>query len=663
MAVRKTTYNAADIQVLEGLEPVRKRPAMYIGGTDTTGYHHLLWEILDNSVDEVINGYAARIEVTLHKDGKTVTVTDDGRGIPVDVMPKYKKPALEVILTTLHSGGKFDQGTYIHSGGLHGVGSSVVNALSSSLIARVKRDGKHYLQTFSRGLATSKLKSEGNARGTGTSMEFTPDVEIFGLKARFDAEMIRDRLEAKSYLHRGMTVVFRDQTKSPAAEDSYQHDGGISEDLAKVVAQRGKNTVPAAQGGEIPAVPPVAPLAIPPGALFYKTSDGEVRLEVALVWTESTDEHLRSYVNGIPTPNGGTHEAGLRSGVVKAVRNYLETHGLAPKGVTLTAEDIREGICAILSSYVVEPQFQGQTKGRLNNPETAAQVDSVVRPALEKWLNENQTVAEPVVARIILAARAREASRAAVQQITRKTAISHRLNLPGKLADCASTNPAESELFIVEGDSAGGSAKQGRDRRTQAILPLRGKVLNAEQASSEKVGQNKELQDIVSALGCGIGDDFKVANLRYGKVFLLMDADSDGHHISTLLLTFFYRHMRELIKQGHVFIAQPPLYKIEIGKETWWALDDTDRERILRDHAKGNAKPNIMRFKGLGEMTADELKSTTLDVKKRISLRVTITEENDLITEQTINDLLGKDVSARFKFIMERAGEVKELDV
>ena len=688
MAVRRTTYNAADIQVLEGLEPVRKRPAMYIGGTDTTGYHHLLWEILDNSVDEVINGYAARIEVTLHKDGQSVTVTDDGRGIPVDVMPKYKKPAIEVILTTLHSGGKFDQGNYIHSGGLHGVGSSVVNALSSSLIARVKRDGKHYTQTYSKGLATSKLKSEGNARGTGTSMEFTPDAEIFGLKARFDAEMIRDRLEAKSYLHRGMTVVFRDESKNPAVEDTYQHDGGISEYLAKVVAQRGKNTVPAAQrppapaapepaatteeglseettaqGGEIPTVPPVAPLAIPTGALFYKTSDGDVRLEVALVWTESTDEHLRSYVNGIPTPNGGTHEAGLRSGIVKAVRNYLETHGLAPKSVTLTAEDIREGICAILSSYVVDPQFQGQTKGRLNNPETAAQVDGVVRPALEKWLNENQTVAEPIVARIILAARAREASRAAVQQITRKTAISHRLNLPGKLSDCASTNPAESELFIVEGDSAGGSAKQGRDRRTQAILPLRGKVLNAEQASSEKVGQNKELQDIVSALGCGIGDDFKVANLRYGKVFLLMDADSDGHHISTLLLTFFYRHMRELIKQGHVFIAQPPLYKIEIGKETWWALDDTDRERILRDHAKGNAKPNITRFKGLGEMSADALKATTLDARKRISLRVTITQENDLITEQTINALLGKDVSARFKFIMERAAEVKELDV
>ncbi len=681
MAVRKTRYSAADIQVLEGLEPVRKRPAMYIGGTDATGYHHLLWELLDNSVDEVINGYASRIEVTLHKDGKTATVSDDGRGIPVDVMPKYKKSALEVILTTLHSGGKFEQGNYIHSGGLHGVGSSVVNALSSKLVARVKRDGKHHVQEYSKGVATSKLKAEGNARGTGTSVTFTPDAEIFGLKAKFDAALIRDRLEAKSYLHRGMVVVFRDETRSPAVEDTFQHDGGIAEYLAKVVAQRGKNTVPAAQrvppqgepapvvtteeglpedltaqGGEIPSVPPVAAMQIPAGALFYKQSEGEVKLEIALVWTEATDEHVRSYVNGIPTPNGGTHEGGLRSGIVKAVRNYIETHELAPKGVTLTAEDIREGIAVILSAYVVEPQFQGQTKGRLNNPETTAQVEGAVRPALEKWLNDNKTVAEPIVARIILAARAREASRAAAQQVTRKTAVSHRLNLPGKLADCASTNPAESELFIVEGDSAGGSAKQGRDRRTQAILPLRGKVLNAEQASSEKVGQNKELQDIVSALGCGLGPDFKAANLRYGKIFLLMDADSDGHHISTLLLTFFYRHMRELIKNGSVFIAQPPLYKIEIGKDTYWALDDADRERILKEHGKGNAKPNIMRFKGLGEMTADELKSTTLDPRRRISLRVTIPEEAALDTEKTINDLLGKDVSARFKFIMERAG-------
>src|SRR5438128_4140614 len=426
MAVRKTRYSAADIPVLGGLEPVRKRPAMYIGGVDPTGYHHLLWEIVDNSVDEVINGYASKVEVTLHKDGRTMTVSDDGRGIPVDMMPKFKKPAIEVILTTLHSGGKFEQGNYIHSGGLHGVGSSVVNALSSSLIARVKRDGKHFVQTFAKGLATSRLKTEGSARGTGTTITFTPDAEIFGLKARWDPALIRDRLEAKSYLHHGMTVVLRDETQSPAVEDTFQHDGGIAEYLAKVVAQRGKNTVPAAQrapppaapepgasteegvteavtgqGGEIPTVPPVAPLAIPPGALFYKTSEGEVRLEVALVWTEATDEHLRSYVNGIPTPQGGTHEAGLRGGIVKAVRNYIETHALAPKGVTLTAEDIREGIVAILSSYVVDPQFQGQTKGRLNNPETTAQEECVVRAALEKWLNDTKTVAEPISARII----------------------------------------------------------------------------------------------------------------------------------------------------------------------------------------------------------------------------------------------------------------------
>src|SRR5437016_7489418 len=637
-AVRKTSYSAADIQVLEGLEPVRKRPAMYIGGTDATGYHHLLWEILDNSVDEVINEYASRIEVTLHKDGKTVTVVDDGRGRPVDVMPKDKKPALEVILSALHSGGKFEQGNYIHSGGLHGVGASVVNALSSSLIARVKRDGKHHVQTYAKGLATSKLKTEGKARGTGTTVTYTPDAEVFGLKAKFDPDLIRDRLEAKSYLHRGMIVVFRDETQKPPREDTYQHDGGITEYLAKVVAQRGKNTVPAAQrspapgsreplvssedglpeteltaqGGEIPSVPPVAAMQIPPGALFYRQGEGDVRLEVALVWTEATDEHIRSYVNGIPTPNGGTHEAGLRSGIVKAVRNYIETHGLAPKGVTLTAEDIREGVCGILSSYVIDPQFQGQTKGRLNNPETAAQVEGVVRPALEKWLNDTKTVAEPIIARIILAARARDASRAAAQQVTRKTAVSHRLNLPGKLADCASTNPQESELFIVEGDSAGGSAKQGRDRRTQAILPLRGKVLNTEQASTSKVLGNKELQDIVSALGCGFGETFVENKLRYHKIILLMDADSDGHHISTLLLTFFYRHLPELVKRGYVYIAQPPLYRIDAGKNTHWALDDVQKEALLK-RLPANVKPDIQRFKGLGEMMPAVRKQPTPD--------------------------------------------------
>jgi len=640
---KKTTYDASSIQVLEGLEPVRKRPAMYIGGTDVTGYHHLLWEIVDNSVDEAINGYASQVDVTLHKDGKSVTVTDDGRGIPVDVMPKYKKPALEIILTTLHSGGKFEQGNYIHSGGLHGVGSSVVNALSRVLTAEVKLGGKRHVQTYGRGKATSKLKVVGNARGTGTTITFEPDPEIFGAKLRFDPTTISERLEAKSYLHKGMTVTFRDETASPATHATFKHDGGIAEYLGKVVQERGKPLVP------------------PQGGQFYQSRDNGVRLEVALSWTEATDESVRSYVNGIPTPNGGTHEAGFKSGIVKAVRNYIETHNLTPKGVTLTAEDIREGIVGILSTYVIDPQFQGQTKGRLNNPEVAAQVDNVVRPALEKWLNDNKTVAEAIIARIILAARAREASRAASQAVTRKSAVSHKLNLPGKLADCASTDPAESELFIVEGDSAGGSAKQGRDRRTQAILPLRGKVLNAEQASTDKVAGNKELQDIVSALGCGIGADVDLSKLRYGRVFLMMDADSDGHHIATLLLTFFYRHLRPLIQNGVVYIAQPPLYRIDIAKETYWALDETDRDRIIKEHVKGNAKPNIMRFKGLGEMSADDLKRTTLDPKNRMSLRVTI--ENELETDRVINDLLGKDVSARFNFIMERASDVKELDV
>ncbi|GAC1338022.1 MAG: DNA topoisomerase (ATP-hydrolyzing) subunit B [Myxococcales bacterium] len=689
---KKTSYTASDIQVLEGLEPVRKRPAMYIGGTDASGYHHLLWEILDNSVDEVINGYAKTVAVTLHKDGRTATVSDDGRGIPVDVMPKYKKPAIEVILTTLHSGGKFEQGNYIHSGGLHGVGSSVVNALSRKLTAEVKRDGKHHVQTYAQGHATSKLKQEGNARGTGTSITFEPDPEIFGEKLRFDAALIRERLEAKSYLHRGMEVVFRDETARPAVEETFKHDGGIAEYLGKLVAERGKPTVPpnptlaqpsagqpaqpegdaesqAQAPGEAPTadvelVQPKVEAAAPAGPLkgaFYQASDSDVRLEVALIWTEATDESIRSYVNGIPTANGGTHEAGLRSGVVKAVRNYIETHNIAPKGVTLTAEDIREGMVAILSNYVVEPQFQGQTKGRLNNPEVAAQVDSVVRPALEKWFNGNQSVAEAIIGRIVLSARAREASRAASQEVKRKTAVSHRMNLPGKLADCSSTDPSESELFIVEGDSAGGSAKQGRDRRTQAILPLRGKVLNSEQASTDKITSNKELQDVVSALGCGIGADFDATKLRYGRIFLLMDADSDGHHIATLLLTFFYRQLRGLITSGAVYIAQPPLYKIELGKEVYWALDEPDRDRILAEKTKGNTKPNIMRFKGLGEMTADELKDTTLDPRKRMALRVTI--DNELETDRVINDLLGKDVSARFKFIMERAGEVKDLDL
>ena len=640
MAANK--YDASDIQVLEGLEPVRIRPGMYIGGTGSDGYHHLLWEIVDNSVDEVMNGHASRIEVRLHKNGTTMTVSDDGRGIPVDTMKKFGKSALEVILTTLHSGGKFEKKNYTHSGGLHGVGSSVVNALSTELIAQIKRDGKHHEQTFSRGKATSKLKTLGNARGSGTTITFTPDTEIFGAKLKFDVELIKERLESKSYLHKGLEIVFIDETAKPAAEFKFRHDGGIAEYIAKLIADRGKSIVP------------------PGSTAFYKSHENGVKLEFALAWSEATDELVKSYVNGIPTKMGGTHENGLKSGLVKAVRNYIETHDLTPKGVTLTADDIREGIVCVLSAYVVEPQFQGQTKERLNNPETQGHVDNVIRPAVEKWLNDNKTIAEAVVARIILAARAREASRAA-QAVTRKSAISHKLNLPGKLADCSSTDPEDSELFIVEGDSAGGSAKQGRDRHTQAILPLRGKVLNAEQASTDKVAGNKELQDIASALGCGLGADIDLTRLRYGKIFLLMDADADGLHISTLLLTFFYRHLRPLITAGHVFIAQPPLYKVEIGKEVYWALDEAHRDQIIKEKGRVNSKPNIMRFKGLGEMTPDELKMTTLDRKKRIALKVEI--QNELETDTTINELFGKDVSARFRLITEHGAHAGELDV
>jgi DNA gyrase subunit B len=630
-------YTAKDIEVLEGLEPVRKRPAMYIGGTDTRGYHHLLWEIVDNAADEVINGHARRIDVTLDKDLKGATVTDDGRGIPIDVHPKYKRPALELILCTLHAGGKFANDNYKVSGGLHGVGASVVNALSELLEVKVLRDGTEHTQAFCRGAPTNKLKKGAPTRKHGTIIHFRPDLQVFGDTTCFDPAVVLERLEAKAYLHGGLTIVFRDESTSEAVE--LAHPNGIADYLPKLVAQRGK--------------PPTHP------AIFHLAKDAEIRLEAVLQWTEATDDYVRSYVNGIPTGSGGSHENGFNTAVVKAVRAFIEAKKIQPKGVTLTAEDIREGIVGVLSIYISEPQFQGQTKDRLNNPEAGPAVEGILRPALEQWLLENGTAGEAIVARGILAARAREARREATQQVIRKTAVSHRLNLPGKLADCSSTDPAESELFIVEGDSAGGSAKQGRDRRTQAILPLRGKVLNAEQASTSKVLNNKELQDIVSALGCGLGKDFDASKLRYGRIFLLMDADSDGQHIATLLLTFFYRHLPGLLRGGHVYLAQPPLYRIDAAKETYWALDDRERDRVLAKLGK-NVKAEISRFKGLGEMPAEDLKATTLDMRRRRALRVVI--KDDLETDRILNELMGKDPQARFRFIMDRAPNA-EIDV
>ena len=631
-----SNYTAKDITVLEGLEPVRKRPGMYIGGVGSTGLHHLVWETLDNSIDEAMNGHASNIRVTLHKDGSSITIEDDGRGIPVDVHPKTRKSALEVIFTVLHAGGKFEAGNYKTAGGLHGVGASVVNALSRELVATVRRDGYQYEMTFKQGKPIGSLKKVGAARGSGTTVFFKPDPQIFP-KVEFDAPIIRERLEIASYLHRGVKVTFEDE--STGQKDVFQHQEGLVDYLKKIVGDRHSKPV-----HEAP---------------FTLEKENGVKIEFVMQWTEATEENLRSYVNGIPTGSGGTHENGLRAGIGKAVRNYIDTHNLSPKGVTLTAEDIREGMTGIVSVFVQEPQFQGQTKDRLNNPEVMSAVDGLVRPALEHWLNNNQSVAESIVSRIILSARAREASRAAQVEVVRKGPTAGRVNLPGKLADCTNPGSITSELFVVEGDSAGGSAKQGRDRARQAILPLRGKVLNTEGVSTAKVLENKELSDLVTALGCGVGKNFDITRMRYGKVILLADADSDGHHIATLLLTFIYRHLPQLIAAGRVYLAQPPLYRIDFGKETHWALDDHQKDMIVRK--AGRAHPEITRFKGLGEMMPKVLWETTLNPRTRRLLKVEIHDQ--LVTDRVINELMGKDASARFRFIMDRAEDAVELDV
>lgn len=633
----KSRYTASDIEVLEGLEPVRKRPSMYIGGVDSRGLHHLLWEVVDNSVDEFLAGECQKIIVTLHKDGSSCTVSDNGRGIPVDKHPRMKKSSLEVILTTLHAGGKFSDKNYTRSGGLHGVGSSVVNALSSKMVATIHRDGHEWTQSYRRGKPTAPVKKVKPFRGRGTTIYFEPDDSIFR-RTQFNSDTIRQHLEDISYIHGGLTITFRDEHKGATHE--LCHPDGIRSYLDKVIGDSSRKTV---------------------HELLFETEkdDATAKVELVLKWTESTDEHIRSYVNGIRTHAGGTHENGLKAGLTKAVRNYMEVHNYKPRGVTVTTDDIREGVVAILSVFHGDPMFQGQTKERLNNPEMSSHVDGIVRPALENWLNNNSTAADAILGRIVLSARARLASRDAVKEVKRKSAASRKTNLPGKLVDCQTKNPEEAELFVVEGDSAGGTAVMGRNAKTQAILPLRGKILNTESLSLSKVVKNQEINDLIETLGTGIGPNFDIHRLRYNRIILLMDADSDGYHISTLLLTFFFRHMPDLIRQGKLFIAQPPLFRIEVGRNIQYAQTDAEKEEILAALPE-NRTATVLRFKGLGEMMASQLRDTTLNPDARVLLRVDI--ESQLDADQTFHQLLGKEASERYKVIMEDASFADDVD-
>ena len=576
--------------------------------------------------------------ITLHKDGASATISDNGRGIPIDKHPKIKKSTLEVILTTLHAGGKFSNKNYARSGGLHGVGASVVNALSSEMVATVHRDGKEWVQRYKRGKPTTPVKKVRAFRGHGTTIYFRPDDTIFR-RVHFNAETIRQHLEDISYIHGGLHLTFVDEEKKEKHE--FSHPDGITGYLAKIVADDKKQT-------------------IHEQVLAAERDNGSTRVELVLQWSEATDEHIRSYVNGIRTRAGGTHESGLRAGIAKGVKNYMEVHNIKHKRLTITNDDIREGVVAVLSTFHGDPMFQGQTKERLNNPEMLAVVEGLVRPTLENWLNANSTIADAVMGRIALAARAREASRNAVKEVRRKSPASKRNQLPGKLVDCRSNKPDESELFIVEGDSAGGTAVLGRDAKTQAVLPLRGKILNTESLSIGKILQNAEIQALVETLGTGIGPNYDGRRLRYNRIILLMDADSDGYHISTLLLTFFFRHMHDLIRQGRVFIAQPPLYRIAVGRETLYAQDDAQKEEILAS-LPSNRNPEITRFKGLGEMDSEQLRETTLDPKHRVLLRVDIESETE--AHNTFHQLLGKDASERYRVIMDEASFADDLDL
>ncbi|RKO68004.1 DNA topoisomerase (ATP-hydrolyzing) subunit B [Desulfofundulus salinus] len=627
-------YGAEEIQVLEGLEAVRRRPGMYIGSTGPRGLHHLVYEVVDNSIDEAMAGFCDRIEVVVHKDN-SVTVIDNGRGIPVDIHPKTGLPAVETVLTMLHAGGKFGGTVYKVSGGLHGVGVSVVNALSEWLEVEICRDGHVYHQRYERGKAVTPLKTIGTAKATGTKVSFKPDAEIFE-ELVFNHETLSQRLRELSFLNRGIKIIFRDERTDQ--EVVYQHDGGIRD----FVHYLNKNK-------EVLHNRPI-----------YVFGEREnVQVEVALQYTEGYVESLFSYVNNIHTVDGGTHEAGFKSALTRVVNDYGRKYNLLKNGTpALTGEDIREGLTAVISVKVPEPQFEGQTKTKLGNSEVRGIVDTVVADGLATFLEENPSIARRILDKAITAARAREAARKA-RELTRRKSALESASLPGKLADCSDRDPSKTELYLVEGDSAGGSAKQGRDRRFQAILPLRGKILNVEKARMDKILANEEIRALITALGTGIGEDFDLSKARYHRILLMSDADVDGAHIRTLLLTFFYRYMRPLLEAGYVYIAQPPLYRIRKGKIDRYAYSDAELEEILKEIGRDGV--SIQRYKGLGEMNPQQLWETTMNPEKRTILKVSI--EDAIEADAIFSMLMGDRVEPRREFIQQNARAVRNLDV
>ena len=643
----RDTYSARDIEVLEGLEPVRRRPGMYIGGTDETALHHLAAELLDNAMDEAVAGHASVIEMSLAA-GNWLTVRDNGRGIPVDAHPKFKdKSALEVILTTLHSGGKFAGKVYDTSGGLHGVGASVVNALAARLEVEVAREKTLWKQEYAQGKPLGTLAKVGGAPNRrGTTIRFTPDPEIFGTRS-FSAVRLYRLCRSKAYLFRGVHIRWScDPALIPAgseipSEADLHFPGGLADSLAEELGEAPKLVMPVWSGtADLP--------------------ERAGRIEWACAWLDQGEATLATYCNTIPTPLGGTHEQGFRGALLKGLRSFAEQRG-NKRGSILTGEDVTGALAAKLSLFIRDPHFQGQTKEKLTSPEAQKLTEASLRDRFAHFLTGDPAAADNLLAFVI--ERAEERIRRREQKDTPRKSATRRLRLPGKLTDCTRESRAETEIFLVEGDSAGGSAKQARNRETQAVLPLRGKILNVASASSEKLRQNQELKDLIEALGCGVGDRFRLDQLRYGRVIIMTDADVDGAHIASLLMTFFYRELPDLVREGHVYLAQPPLYRLTQGGKTVYAMDDAERDRLVKREFRANSKVEISRFKGLGEMPPSILKETTMDPKRRVLLRVVTPPEQRAETATLVESLMGRKPELRFRFIQEHAASVADVDV